>query len=98
MRGPALFSGDNGASRTGGEAFTQYFERNSIFEPIRSGTVGIVDGVNQFVVDLESRNGILRSLAEADMADADRSRENPALAAELRRRIFARFPNLSDDG
>ena len=97
MRAPALLPGDNEASRTGGEAFTQYFERNSVFEPIRNGTVGIIDGVNQFVVDLETRKGILRPLAEADMADADRSRENPALADELRRRIFARFPNLSDD-
>jgi arylsulfatase A-like enzyme len=97
MRSPALFAGDNAASRTGGEAFTQYFERNSIFEPIQNGTVGIIDGVDQFVVDLETRKGILRPLAEADTADADRSRENPALAAELRRRIFARFPNLSDD-
>jgi arylsulfatase A-like enzyme len=98
MRAPALFPGDNEASRTGGEAFTQYFERNSIFEPIRNGTVGIIDGANQFVVDLETKKGVLRPLAEADIADVDRSRENPALAAELRRRIFARFPNLSDDG
>jgi hypothetical protein len=97
MRGPTLFPGDSETSGTGGEAFTQYFERNSIFEPVRRGTVGIIDGVNQFVVDLETKKGILRPLDEMDLPDADHSQENPALAAELRRRIFARFPNLSDD-
>ena len=97
MRGPTLFPGDSETTRTGGEAFTQYLELNSIFEPIRRGTVGIIDGVNQFVVSLESRKGILRPLAEADFADADHSQENPALAAELLRRIYARFPGLADE-
>ncbi len=97
MRGPMLFPGDSATMRTGGEAFTQYLELNSIFEPIRQGTVGIIDGVNQFVVDLESRKGILRPLAEADLTDADHSQENPALAAELLRRIYARFPGLADE-
>jgi arylsulfatase A-like enzyme len=80
-----------------GYAFTQYFGGSSIFEPVRRGTVGVIDGVNQFVVDLESRKGILRPLAEADLPDTDHSAENPVLAARLRKRIFARFPTLSDD-
>ncbi|HAB16420.1 MAG TPA: hypothetical protein DCE44_08215 [Verrucomicrobiales bacterium] len=60
-------------------------EGKRVIEPVRNGTIGIVDGINQFVVDLETRKGILRPLAEADMADADHSREHPELAAELRR-------------
>jgi hypothetical protein len=96
MRGPTLFP-EASYPRIDPVAFTQHFELNSIFEPIRRGTVGIIDGVNQFVVDLETKKGILRPLSEADSPDADHSKEDPALATELRRRIFARFPNLSDD-
>ena len=98
MRGRSLLPFVNAsAASAGGYAFTQYFGRNSTFEPIKRGTVGVVDGVNQFVLDLETRKGILRPLAEADEPSVDHSAENPVLAAELRRQIFWRFPSLSDD-
>jgi arylsulfatase A-like enzyme len=78
----------------GGLAFTQYLARNSIFEPLDSGTVGVIDGQHQYIVDLATGKGILRGLSEANSWNRDRSAENPALAQKLRETIYARFPDL----
>jgi hypothetical protein len=75
-------------------AFTQYLERNSIFEPLTHGTVGVIDGRHQYVLDLDTGKGILRPLAEAESWNLDRSAENPALAQTLRDAIYTRFPDL----
>ncbi len=79
-----------------GVAFCQYFEKNSIFKPLRHGTVGMIDGRSQYqyVLDLDTHKGRLRPLNEAQIWDLDRSAENPALAETLRAAIYARFPEL----
>jgi arylsulfatase A-like enzyme len=96
MRGPSLLpwlNRDNqGADQ--GLAFTQYLETDSIFRPVRNGTVGVIDGRHQYVLDLATGKGILRGLDEAQMKDLDRSAQNPALAQTLRDTIYARFPDL----
>ena len=76
-----------------GLAFTQYLETNSVFKPLSSGTIGVIDGQHQYVLDLGTGKGILRNLSEAQVADLDRSAEAPALAQTLRGVIFARFPS-----
>jgi arylsulfatase A-like enzyme len=79
-----------------GVAFCQYLERNSVFKPVRRGTVGVIDGRSkyQYVLDLETRKGLLKPLNEAQIWNVDRSAENPALAEQLRAAIYARFPEL----
>ena len=75
-------------------AFTQYFETDSTMRPLRKGTVGIIRDREQYIVDLPTGKGFLRPLSEAQSKDCDHSAENPALAAELRSAIHARFPEL----
>ena len=77
-----------------GLAFTEYLERNSIYAPVRSGTVGVIDGRHQYVLDLATQKGMLRPLNEAQLRELDRSAENPALARALRAAIYSRFPDL----
>lgn len=77
-----------------GLAFTQYLATDSIFKPLSSGTVGVIDGRHQYVLDLATGKGIFRGLSEAHMWDLDRSAENPVLAQTLREAIYARFPDL----
>lgn len=38
-----------------GLAFTQYFERNSVFKPLPHGSVGVIDGEYQYVVYLDTQ-------------------------------------------
>jgi arylsulfatase A-like enzyme len=83
-----------GENQGGGLAFTQYLATNSLFKPLNSGTVGVIDGQHQYVLDLATGTGKLRGLAEAQICDLDRSVENPALAQTLRETIYRRFPNL----
>jgi arylsulfatase A-like enzyme len=96
MRGPSLvpwLSGD--AKRNGdGLAFTQYFEKNSVFKPLRHGSVGVIDGEFQYVVYLESQKGVLRPLNEAQIWNLDRSGEYPERANILRAALNSRFPDL----
>jgi arylsulfatase A-like enzyme len=96
MRGPSLVPWLN--SDRGGEgeglAFTQYLATSSIFKPPHAGTVGVIDGRHQYVLDLATGKGILRGLAEAQSWDCDHSARNPALAQKLRETIYARFPDL----
>jgi arylsulfatase A-like enzyme len=96
MRGesllPLLNSKEDGDS--GGLAFSQYLATNTIFEPPRAGTVGVIDGQHQYVFDLATGKGILRELSEAQSWNLDRSAENPALAQKLRQIIHSKFPDL----
>jgi arylsulfatase A-like enzyme len=96
MRGGSLVpwltrDGEGGSE---GLAFTQFLETDSIVEPLRSGTVGVVDGNHQCVLDIATGKAKLRSLAQAHLRDLDCSDENPALAQKLREVIYARFPDL----
>lgn len=96
MRGESLrpWLNRDGEGEGQGLAFTQYLATNSIFKPITHGTVGVIDGRHQYVLNLDSGKGILRGLAEAQSWNLDRSAENPALAQTLREAIYARFPEL----
>jgi arylsulfatase A-like enzyme len=80
-----------------GLAFSQYLEKNSVFEPLRHGTVGVIDGKYQFVLDLDSKKGALRPLNEAHIWNQDRTAENPAKAKELLSAIYSRFPELRQE-
>jgi arylsulfatase A-like enzyme len=95
MAGPSLQSVLRGAAVAANtSAFTQYFYTNSAFKPIRHGTVGVIDGRRQFVINLDSGAGALFDLAEAHEQRVDRSAAEPALAAALRRQIQRRFPEI----
>ncbi len=98
MRGASLVPWLNGKASGEGEglAFAQYLEKNSVFKPLRHGTVGIIDGrtLHQYVIDLESQKGTLRPLSEAQYWNLDRSAQNPELAQQLRATIASRFPDL----
>jgi hypothetical protein len=75
-------------------AFCQFLEKNSIFKPLKFGTVGVVDGRYQYVVLLNSQQGVLRPLTQAQDWRIDRSAEHPERAAALRAAINARFPGI----
>lgn len=96
MRGPSLVGWLNRDGQGEGEglAFTQYLERNSVFKPLRHGTVGVIDGHYEYVLDIDTQKGALRPLNEAQLRNVDRSAENPARAEALRAAIHARFPDL----
>jgi arylsulfatase A-like enzyme len=96
MRGQSLAGWLNRDGQGEGEglAFTQYFEKNSVFKPLHHGTVGIIDGQYQYVFDLDSQKGALRPLSEAQIWNLDRSVEYPERAKALRAAIHSRFPDL----
>jgi arylsulfatase A-like enzyme len=96
MRAQSLVKWLNGNAEGEGEglAFTQYLEKNSLFKPLRHGTVGVIDSTYQYVLDLETDKGTLRPLKEAQIWDLDRSAEEPKRAEALRAAIYARFPEL----
>ena len=96
MSGASLVKWLNNAESGEGQglAFSQYLERNSVFRPLRHGTVGVIDGRYQYVVDLESQKGALRPMSEAHFWNLDRTSEHPAEAAKLRAAIHQRFPEL----
>jgi arylsulfatase A-like enzyme len=96
MRGESLLPWLNrtGEGEGQGLAFTEYLSNNSIFRPLNKGTVGVIDGRHQYVLDLSTGKGIFRSLAEAHVWDLDRSAENPAMVQTLREAIYSRFPDL----
>jgi arylsulfatase A-like enzyme len=96
MRGPSLvpwLSSESPSDNTG-VAFCQYFERNSVYKPLRYGTVGVISGEYQYVVYLDTQKGELRPLSEAEVWNLDRSAENPERASALRATLKARFPEL----
>ena len=76
-----------------GMTFSQFLETDSIFKPLANGIVSVIAGGRRYMIDLATRKGILRSLAEAHTRASDHSRENPALAEALRRAIYERFPD-----
>jgi arylsulfatase A-like enzyme len=96
LRGQSLVGwlGRDGEGAGEGLAFTQHLERNSIFRPLHHGTVGVIDGKYQYVLDLETQKGWLRPLNEAQYWNVDRSAEDPARAEALRAAIYSRFPYL----
>ena len=77
-----------------GLAFSQFFEINSIFEPLRHGTVGVIDGKYQYLVILSAQRGVLRPLKEAHFWNIDRTSDDPARAAALSAAIYAKFPEI----
>jgi arylsulfatase A-like enzyme len=83
-----------GAGEAEGLAFSQFFEINSVFEPLRHGTVGVVDGKYQYLVILNSQRGVLRPLREAHRWNIDRTSDDPARAAALSAAIYAKFPEI----
>lgn len=85
---------EGGGRAAGDLAFTQYLERNSAFRPIRNGTVGVIDGEWQYVIDLASGVGKLFRLDEAHLQAHDRAATHPDQAARLRDAIFSQFPEL----
>lgn len=96
MPGESLARWLNSASEGKGEglAFSQFFEINSIFEPLRHGTVGVIDGKYQYLVVLNSQTGVLRPLKEAHLWNIDRSSDEPARAASLSAAVYSKFPEI----
>lgn len=101
MRGGSLAHWLNRDGQGGGlgQAFCQFLERNSVFKPLRHGTVGLIDGKSQhqYVLHLDTQKGWLRPLNEAQIWNLDRSAENPALAEQLRAAIYLKFPELRQE-
>lgn len=87
-----LKSSDDGKDQ--GRAFCQYLETSSAFRPVRRGTVGVIEGNFQYLVDISTQKGSLRPLAEAHVWNLDRSLEYPHRATTLRAVLAARFPEL----
>jgi membrane-anchored protein YejM (alkaline phosphatase superfamily) len=98
MRGQSLVQWLNRDGQGDGEgrAFCQFLEKNSLFKPLRHGTVGVIDGRSQYqyVLDLDTQKGSLRPLKEAQIWNLDRTADNPVLAKALRTAIYSRFPEL----
>ena len=95
MRGQSLARWLNGGGTSEeGLAFTQYFEKNSVFQPLQHGSVGVIDGRFQYLFDLDTGKGKLRPLDEAQVWNLDRSAQDPVRAATLRAAIYSRFPEL----
>jgi arylsulfatase A-like enzyme len=83
-----------GTGGRGSLAFAQYLESNNVFDPVRRGTVGVIDGQSQYVLTLDDGSGALYALAESDRQALDRSAREPVLAAQLRGEIVRKFPAL----
>jgi arylsulfatase A-like enzyme len=84
----------NGQGAGEGLAFCQYLEKNRVFNPVRHGTIGVIDGQYQYVIYLDTQKGALRPLNEAQIWNLDRSAEFPGEAAALRAALHSRFPEL----
>jgi arylsulfatase A-like enzyme len=82
------------ASTRSSHAFAQYLELDSVFQPVSRGTVGIIDGPNQYVLTLGNGHGSLYAIAESDRQKRDRASTEPELATRLREQIARRFPTL----
>lgn len=98
VRGQSLVEWLNrdGQGEDQGLAFSQYLERNSIFTPLRHGTMGVIDGRSkyQYVFNLDKQKGSLRPLNEAQIWDLDRTADNPELAKQLHATLCSRFPDI----
>jgi arylsulfatase A-like enzyme len=91
--GPSLCASMRGETEAGKPlAFTEYFEANNAFKPITHGTVGVIDGVHQYVLDIDTNTGALYALDDAQDQATDLSALQPALAADMRAAIARQFP------
>ena len=74
MRGPSLMSSLNHDGQGDGQgfAFTQYFERHSVFKPLHHGPVGAIDGQYHYVYYRDTQKTQLRPLNEAQIWSVDR--------------------------
>jgi arylsulfatase A-like enzyme len=75
-------------------AFCQYLATSSVFRPVSSGSVGVTDGVNQYVVNVKTGQASLRDMRQPLTWKVDRSAQNPEKAKALRAALEARFPGL----
>lgn len=96
MRGQSLTKWLNSDSSGEGEglAFCQHLQDNSIFKPLRHGTVGVIDGQYQYVVFLNTQEGALRPLKQAQFWNLNDTSADPARAQALRAAIYSRFPEI----
>jgi len=96
MKGPSLvpWLNQDGKGHGDGTAFCQYLEKNSVFKPLRHGSVSIIEDEYQYVLYLDNQKGVLRPLSEAHHRNLDRSSEYPERAVALRQSIQTRFPEL----
>lgn len=98
MRGQSIVQWLNRDGQGGGQgqAFCQFFEKNSVFQPLRHGTVGVIDGKSQYqyVLDLDTQKGSLRPLNEAHIWNIDQSSKHPDWAESLRTALHEKFPNI----
>ncbi|HTV51179.1 MAG TPA: sulfatase [Steroidobacteraceae bacterium] len=79
-------------------AFTQFLVPNSVFGRIRRGTIGVIDGGHQCVLDIATRHSDLYGLSGSGGSNFYRPLENTALHASLRQQIFGRFPDAFGSG
>src|SRR5581483_6399105 len=84
----------SGEGTPGRFAFTEFFTANSVFKPVRHGTLGVIDGQHQYVFDLDTHRGALFSLADADRQRYDLAAGQPLVAARLRAALQRRFPDI----
>ena len=77
-----------------GVAFSQFLAKNSVLKPLRHGSIGVIVGDYQYVVYLDTQEGRLRPLSEAQRWEVDRTGENPVKAQALRAILRTRFPDL----
>jgi arylsulfatase A-like enzyme len=98
MEGRPLLSSEGGKPTEAAEqpsaAFAQFLEPNSVFAPVRRGTLGVIDGRSQYVLTLDSGAGALYDLADSDRQDHDRSHAEPEQVARLHGEIARKFPSL----
>jgi arylsulfatase A-like enzyme len=96
MKSPSLVGWlDNDADGEGqGLAFTQYFDRSSVYKPVKLGSVGVIDSSFECVVYVNSQKCELRPLEEAQNWKVDRSSEFPQQTEALRQKLRERFPSL----
>ena len=87
---PAIERDDEGGIT--GLAFTEHLERNSIFKPLRNGTLGVTDGRYRYLHDIATSRGVLTALGDAHIAEPDPSSFNSAVAQAFRRELSGRFP------
>lgn len=72
-----------------GLGFTQVLD--GTFGVISRGSIGVVDGSFQYVMNLEDRQGKLRRWAVPGQIDVDLSTEHPQVARRLRQVLLERF-------
>lgn len=89
---PNITQPENGVK---GHAFTQYFERNSAFRSITNGTIGIIDGQHQYIVDVETGGKQLYALSDAHLHSENLAASQPYIAQALHERIRSQFPNIA---